>query len=90
MSRESPVEGHKDDEGPLPYEERLSKLELFSLEKKRLKADLINAYKYLGRSQVHRAKLFLVVPGDRIRGKRQKLDCRNFHLNVRKKIFTFT
>ncbi|GAB0183238.1 hypothetical protein GRJ2_000789100 [Grus japonensis] len=73
----------------LSYEEKLRELGLFRLEKRSLRGDLINAYKYLkGGCQEDETRPISVVPSDRTRDNRHRLEHRKFDLNIRKNFFT--
>ena len=62
----------------------LRELEMFSLDKRKLRGDYISAYRYLvGRNQEDGAKLFSAVPSDRTRGNGHKQEHKRLHVNIR-------
>lgn len=74
------MKSHKNNEGTRTYKERLKELELFCLDKRRLRGDLINVYKYvMGGSEDEGTRPFSVVPSDRTRSTGHKMKCNSVY-----------
>ncbi len=71
------------------YEERLARLNLFSLEKRRLRGKLIEFFKILkGFTNVDANRLFLIDDSSRTRSNGVKLRCKHLNLDCTKFFFT--
>ena len=73
----------------LPYEERLKRLNLFSLEKRRMRGDLIQVYKYLNKlSNVDHSKLFELQTNPRTRNNGYPIQSRRCNTDIGRSFFS--
>ena len=73
----------------LPYEERLKKLDLYPLEQRRLRGDLIETYKILtGKENLDCEKFFEVAKSSNLRGNSRKLYKKRSNTLARQNFFS--
>jgi len=73
----------------MPYEQRLIQLHLWTLEERRVRADLIEVYKMVnGTSGIHFDSFFEYDTDGRTRGHSKKLRKKRFNTDLRKYFFT--
>ena len=71
----------------LTYEERLGRLKLFTLEQRRMRGDLIEAFKIItGKEKIDSKKMFQMASTSKLRGNRFKIFKKPVRLELRKKI----
>ncbi len=71
------------------YEERLARLNLFSLEKRQLRGKIIECFKILkGFTNVDASKMFLIDNTSRTKSNGEKLRCKQVQLDCTKFFFT--
>ena len=84
------VDEEKEGLGELPYSERLRKLNLFSVQGRLLRADLIQYWKILhGKSSISTEDFFKLSPNTGTRGHSLKLQVSRANTEVRKRSFSF-
>ena len=75
--------------GDLNYKDRLSLLELPSLEEQRIRGDLIEAFKLLkGIANIDYSLFFKLSEDSKVRGHKYKIVKNSFRLDVRKNFFS--
>ena len=92
MSGKGAEKGNKDDFygfSKLTYEERLKRFKLFTLEQRRMRGDLIEAYKIItGKEKIDSKRLFQLADTTYLRGNGLKMFKKPVRLELRKNYFS--